>query len=138
MDATPGLLNRLRIVWAEGRCALGAIATIPSIQTVQILARSGLDFIIIDMEHGPIGPAEAHDMIVATGGTQLVPLARIAATTAWSSQAAARPWRDGRLLSADLEAGRRRSSCPSGALPAIGGTRLGAILRTAPMGPFGP
>ena len=53
-------LNRLRVLWAEDRCALGAIATIPSVQTVQILAASGLDFTIIDMEHGPIGPAEAH------------------------------------------------------------------------------
>ena len=38
-------LNRLRALWAEGRCALGAIATIPSAQVVQLLAASGLDFI---------------------------------------------------------------------------------------------
>ena len=63
-DRAPAL-NRLRALWAEGRCALGAIATIPSVQTVQILAASGLDFILIDMEHGPIGPAEAHAMIAA-------------------------------------------------------------------------
>jgi 4-hydroxy-2-oxoheptanedioate aldolase len=75
-------LNRLRALWAEGRCALGAIATIPSVPVVQVLARSGLDFILIDMEHGPIGPTEAHAMIAATAGTPLVPLARVAATTA--------------------------------------------------------
>ena len=79
-------LNRLRALWAEDRCALGAIATIPSVQTVQILAASGLDFIIIDMEHGPIGPAEAHAMIAATQGTSLVPLARVAATTPWHAK----------------------------------------------------
>ncbi len=72
-------LNRLRTMWAEGRCALGAIATIPSAQAVQVLARSGLDFILLDMEHGPVGPAEAHAMMA---GTPLVPLARVAATTA--------------------------------------------------------
>ncbi|WP_439579401.1 HpcH/HpaI aldolase family protein [Elioraea sp.] len=76
-------LNRLRILRAEDRCALGAIATIPSPQTVQILAASGLDFIIIDMEHGPIGPTEAHAMIAATSGTMLGPLVRVAATTPW-------------------------------------------------------
>jgi 4-hydroxy-2-oxoheptanedioate aldolase len=79
-------LNRLRALWAEDRCALGVIATIPSIQTVQILAASGLDFIIIDMEHGPIGPAEAHAMIAATAGTPLVPLVRVAATTPWHAK----------------------------------------------------
>ena len=52
-------LNRLRALWAEGRCALGAIATIPAVQVVQVLARSGLDLLLIDMEHGPTGPAEA-------------------------------------------------------------------------------
>lgn len=79
MPASP--LNRLRALWAEGSCALGAFATIPSVQVVQVLAASGLDFILIDMEHGPIGPAEAHAMVVATAGTPLVPLARVAATT---------------------------------------------------------
>lgn len=86
MQPAPTRLNRLRALWAEGRCALGAIATIPSVQTVQVLAGSGLDFIIIDMEHGPIGPAEAHAMIAATSGTPLVPLARVAATTAWHAK----------------------------------------------------
>ena len=79
-------LNRLRALWAEGRCALGAIATIPSTQVVQVLAASGLDFILIDMEHGPIGPAEAHAMVAATAGTPLVPLARVAATTPWHAK----------------------------------------------------
>jgi 4-hydroxy-2-oxoheptanedioate aldolase len=74
-------LNRLRALWAEGRFALGAIATIPSAQVVQVLAASGLDFLLIDMEHGPVGPAEAHTMIAATAGTPPVPLARVAATT---------------------------------------------------------
>jgi 4-hydroxy-2-oxoheptanedioate aldolase len=81
MTSAPVHLNRLRAMWAEGHCALGAIATIPSVQTVQIMAQAGLDWILIDMEHGPIGPAEAHAMIAATGGTPLVPLARVAETT---------------------------------------------------------
>jgi len=72
-------LNRLRNEWREGRPTFGAIATIPSIQTVQIMARSDLDWIIIDLEHGPIDLGSAHAMIVATSGTPCVPLVRIAA-----------------------------------------------------------
>jgi len=72
-------LNRLRTEWREGRPTFGAIATIPSIQTVQIMARSELDWIIVDLEHGPIDLASAHAMITATSGTPCVPLARIAA-----------------------------------------------------------
>ena len=53
-SAKPAPLNRLRQLWREGRPTFGAIATIPSIQTVQIMARSGIDWIIVDLEHGPI------------------------------------------------------------------------------------
>lgn len=79
-------LNRLKTLWAEGKTALGAIATIPCVQTVQIMARSGLDFIIIDMEHGAVDAGTAHNMIVATSGTPMIPLARVASTSAWHAK----------------------------------------------------
>jgi 4-hydroxy-2-oxoheptanedioate aldolase len=85
--ATPAPLNRLRKLWREGRPTFGAIATIPSIQTVQIMARSGFDWIIVDLEHGPIDLGSAHGMIVATSGTPCVPLARIAANEPWLAKA---------------------------------------------------
>ena len=77
--ATSAPLNRLRQLWREGRPTFGAIATIPSIQTVQIMGRSGIDWIIIDLEHGPIDLGSAHAMITATSGTPCVPMVRIAA-----------------------------------------------------------
>src|SRR5436190_18201300 len=79
-------LNRLRNEWREGRPTFGAIATIPSIQTVQIMAQS-LDWIIVDLEHGPIDLGSAHAMIVATSGTPCVPLVRIAANEPWLAKA---------------------------------------------------
>ena len=79
MSASPKPLNRLRQLWREGRPTFGAIATIPSVQTVQIMANCGLDWIIVDLEHGPIDLTSAHAMIVATSGTPCTPLARIAA-----------------------------------------------------------
>jgi 4-hydroxy-2-oxoheptanedioate aldolase len=86
-SAVPAPLNRLRALWREGRPTFGAIATIPSIQTVQIMARSGLDWIIVDLEHGPIDLTSAHAMITATSGTPCVPLARIAANEPWLAKA---------------------------------------------------
>jgi len=83
----PPRLNRLRELWARGACACGVIATIPSVQTVQLMARSGLDFMIIDMEHGPIDLPSAHAMITATGGTPLVPLVRVGGKDAWHAKA---------------------------------------------------
>lgn len=83
--ATPyyGHVNRLKTLWREGRATLGAIATIPSVQTVQIMARAGLDWIVIDMEHGAIDAEMARAMIAATSGTPLVPLVCVADATSW-------------------------------------------------------
>lgn len=74
-------LNRLKEIWADGETALGVIATIPSVQVVRALAQTRLDFIIIDMEHGPVDASAAHAMIVATSGTRLVPLVRVASVS---------------------------------------------------------
>ena len=51
------------------------------------MARSGLDWIIVDLEHGPIDLGSAHAMITATAGTQCVPLVRIAANEPWLAKA---------------------------------------------------
>jgi 4-hydroxy-2-oxoheptanedioate aldolase len=82
----PTPLNRLREEWRNKRPTFGAIATIPSIQTVRIMAQS-LDWIIVDLEHGPIDLTSAHAMIMATSGTPCVPLARIAANEPWLAKA---------------------------------------------------
>lgn len=79
--------NPLKRLWAEGRCALGAFATIPSVEVIQILAATGLDFVLIDMEHAPIGPAEASRMIAATNGTGLTPLVRVPDLSAQAAKA---------------------------------------------------
>jgi 4-hydroxy-2-oxoheptanedioate aldolase len=81
-----GQFNRLKTIWRAGRATIGAIATIPSVQTIQIMARSGLDWIVIDMEHSAIDAGTASAMIAATSGTPLVPLVRVAATTPWHAK----------------------------------------------------
>ncbi|MET0678388.1 MAG: aldolase/citrate lyase family protein [Bradyrhizobium sp.] len=85
-STTPTPLNRLRQQWRERRPTFGAIATIPSIQTVRIMAQS-MDWIIVDCEHGPIDLNTAHGMIMATAGTPCVPLLRIAANERWLAKA---------------------------------------------------
>jgi 4-hydroxy-2-oxoheptanedioate aldolase len=86
MSASPTPLNRVRQQWRDKRPTFGAIATIPSIQTVRIMAQL-LDWIIVDLEHGPIDLTAAHAMIVATSGTPCVPMVRIAANEPWLAKA---------------------------------------------------
>src|SRR5947207_1259202 len=87
LTSAPTPLNRLRQQWRQKRPTFGAIATIPSIQTVQIMARSGIDWIVVDLEHGPIDLGSAHAMITATSGTPCVPMVRIAANEPWLAKA---------------------------------------------------
>ena len=77
----------LRRIWREGRAAFGAICTMPSPQVVRQLAAGGLDWIIIDLEHGPIDHPSAHAMVLATAGTGCTPLVRIAANEPWMAKA---------------------------------------------------
>src|SRR3954467_11994117 len=83
---SPAPFHDLKTKWREGRPTFGAIATIPSIQTVRIMAQS-LDWIIIDLEHGPIDLGSAHAMITATSGTPAVPLVRIPPNEPWLAKA---------------------------------------------------
>jgi 4-hydroxy-2-oxoheptanedioate aldolase len=82
-DPTPEPLNRLKALWAADRPALGILLTAPSVQVTQLLARAGFDWLLVDLEHGPIDLATAHAMIAATQGTPAVPIARVAATVPW-------------------------------------------------------
>ncbi len=79
-------LNRVRTLWQSGKAAYGALVSMPSPQVVQVLSRSGFDFLLFDMEHSPIDLGAAHAMILATAGTPTVPMARIAANVPWLSK----------------------------------------------------
>lgn len=80
--------NRLKESLLAGKPTFGLIATIPSLQSVQVLANAGVDWLIIDMEHAPIDLSSAHAMIVATAGTSTVPLVRIPWSHPWQAKAA--------------------------------------------------
>jgi 4-hydroxy-2-oxoheptanedioate aldolase len=83
-----GSLNRLKAALGAGEPSFGLIATIPSIQSVQALASAGVDWLIIDMEHGAIDVSVAHAMIVATAGTSTVPLVRLPWSHPWQAKPA--------------------------------------------------
>jgi len=71
------MINPLKQRLAEGQPILGYLASIPSVQLVQVMARSGVDWLMIDMEHAPIGIETAAAMIAATSGTPATPIVRV-------------------------------------------------------------
>ncbi|BCX17950.1 MAG: 2,4-dihydroxyhept-2-ene-1,7-dioic acid aldolase [Geminicoccaceae bacterium] len=77
------LVNPLREKLAKGEPVVGTFVSLPSPPFVQILAGCGFDFLIVDGEHGPIGPETAQAMITATAVAPCVPLARVAWNLPW-------------------------------------------------------
>ncbi|MEP7023961.1 MAG: aldolase/citrate lyase family protein [Actinomycetota bacterium] len=57
----------------------GFINLIPSAVSTQAIAAAGADIVLIDQEHGPIGPESMHAMIASTAGTACSPWVRVPA-----------------------------------------------------------
>jgi 2-keto-3-deoxy-L-rhamnonate aldolase RhmA len=53
----------------------GYLNLIPSPVATQALAAAGADVLVIDQEHGPIGPESLHAMIATTAGTDCMTIA---------------------------------------------------------------
>jgi 4-hydroxy-2-oxoheptanedioate aldolase len=70
---TSGMKHWLR----SGETLAGYVATIPSAVSVQAMAAAGAYCMIIDQEHGAVGPESLHAMITATQGTGCAPLVRV-------------------------------------------------------------
>jgi 4-hydroxy-2-oxoheptanedioate aldolase len=61
----------------SGELLRGAINIIPSAVATQAIAAAGMDLVVIDREHGPIGREAMHAMIAATAGTDCAPIVRV-------------------------------------------------------------
>lgn len=68
--------NQLKKRFRDGQPAFGAFLTQPSVGVAQLLAASGLDWLMIDLEHGMIDISAMHAMVAATAGTSCTPLVR--------------------------------------------------------------
>jgi 4-hydroxy-2-oxoheptanedioate aldolase len=118
-----GIGRPLKAKLAAGGCATCIMVTMPSVAMAQVLAGSGVDALIIDMEHGPIDLATAHAMIAATKGTPAVPLVRV-------------PWSEPWLAKPVLDAGAFGINFPMVSTPALARETVRAV-RYPPAGTRG-
>jgi 4-hydroxy-2-oxoheptanedioate aldolase len=80
---TISTINRLRKRWEAGEATYGVGLTIPSPAVAQLLAAAGFDWLMIDMEHGPIPIDQAHAMIAATAGAPVDTWVRVPHNVPW-------------------------------------------------------
>jgi len=69
--------NFLKEKLQTGSTVLGTWSVVPSAIATDIIASSGLDFVIIDSEHGPISFETAQNMVVACESRNVSPVMRV-------------------------------------------------------------
>jgi len=69
-----GFMDRAR---SGGRGLLGTWAKIPSLETLEMLAHAGFDFVVIDLEHAPLALDRVYDMIFASQRLGMAALVRL-------------------------------------------------------------
>lgn len=74
MAMTEGFIHRAR---SAGRGLLGTWAKIPALETVEMLAHAGFDFVVIDMEHAPLALDRVYDLVFASQRMGMAALVRL-------------------------------------------------------------
>lgn len=74
-------MNLLRKTIASKGSAVGTFLNVSTPSMVECLGYAGLDFVIIDMEHGPYDTQQAADLVAAAVRFDMAPLIRVADLT---------------------------------------------------------
>ncbi|KAH7265837.1 hypothetical protein MRS44_008337 [Fusarium solani] len=75
--------NRLKSSFLEGKQTFGAWQMLPGANVSRLLARSGVDWVLIDCEHGIIDDGAMHDAVPAVAALGVSPLVRLADMQGW-------------------------------------------------------
>ena len=70
-------VNRVRQQWQAGGTPLGTFVFSRASSNVEIVGRAGFDFVILDMEHAPLGLGEIESHIRAANVAGIAPLVRV-------------------------------------------------------------
>ncbi len=79
--------NRMKEKIARGEPALGCSGRFPSPQGVEMLGYAGFDWVLIDCEHGSLGPGDVELMAMACDAVGITPVARPRSNSASDIQA---------------------------------------------------
>lgn len=75
------MLNKLRKAIADNGYALGTFLGVSNPEIVEIMGYTGLDFVVIDTEHGPYDTMPMSDLIRAADSGGMSPIVRVADVT---------------------------------------------------------
>ena len=71
-------LNRIKQIWAEGKCATLGWLSISHGFTAEVMARQGFDALCVDLQHGTSELGDVRPLLQAISQTDTVPVVRVA------------------------------------------------------------
>jgi 4-hydroxy-2-oxoheptanedioate aldolase len=77
------LIGSLKSKIKSGKTVVGPFVIIPSASMVDTLGYSGMDFCIIDTEHGSMTMESANDLVIAGQGAGISPIIRVGSKDEW-------------------------------------------------------
>ena len=69
--------NAILEIFRRGEPSLGIISHLLSAPAIEVLAYTGMDYVLIDLEHSPIGAEHAAQLVGVAQGAGLAPLVRV-------------------------------------------------------------
>lgn len=72
-----GSRESLRDMIAAGRAAVGLFLNLPAQALVEMAGWAGFDFVVLDMEHGPLGFEAVHALAAAAAAAGVTPVVRV-------------------------------------------------------------
>lgn len=69
--------NKLKEMIRSGKAALGSFLTIGSSAVAEVMAQSGFDWFVVDMEHGPLGIEASLGLLQAMSAAPVTPVVRV-------------------------------------------------------------
>ncbi len=112
--------NKVRTIWQNGGAVLNGWLHIPSSWSAEVMAHTGWDSLLLDMQHGLMDYQTALTMLQAISTTEVTPLVRV-------------PWNEPGIIGRMLDAGAQGIICPMVNTRADAEALVGAC-RYAPQG----
>ncbi|KAE9982408.1 hypothetical protein EG328_010942 [Venturia inaequalis] len=75
--------SRLQKALKKGGPTFGAWQMLPGSNVSRSIARTGVDWVVVDCEHGNIDDGQMHEAVAALAACRVSPIVRIAANEAW-------------------------------------------------------
>ncbi|KAI0891121.1 Pyruvate/Phosphoenolpyruvate kinase-like domain-containing protein [Annulohypoxylon nitens] len=120
--------SKLKTSFLEGKQSFGAWQMFPGANISRLLARSGVDWVLVDCEHGNIDDGEMHNIVPAIAAVGASPIVRLPDMQGWMVKRALDSGAHGILVPLIRTAEEARQLVRDAKFPPLGNRGFGSLL----------